>query len=119
MQNKHGCHGTTPERAYVRKPRNPSTMHDKLWDGSCGIAKYCQRLVYKFLHGGFGAGGFSENLGGRFIKDGANELCKPIAQLINLSISKSMFPDQCKIFDFIRKDLHLNPKIIGQSHYYH
>ena len=59
MQNNHGCHGTAPERACVRKPRNLSTVHDKLWDGSCGIAKYCQGLVYKFLHGGFGAGGFS------------------------------------------------------------
>ena len=29
--------------------------------------------------------------------DPASELCNPVAQLINLSISKSIFPDQCKI----------------------
>ena len=38
-----------------------------------------------------------DNLGGRFLKDGASELCRPVTQLINLSISKSLFPDQCKI----------------------
>ena len=38
-----------------------------------------------------------DNLGGRFLKDGASQLSHPITQLINLSIATSAFPDQCKI----------------------
>ena len=38
-----------------------------------------------------------DNLGGRFLKDGATELSRPVAQLINLSIKSSVFPEQCKI----------------------
>ena len=38
-----------------------------------------------------------DNLSVRFLKDGATELEPPITMLINLSISKSTFPDQCKI----------------------
>ena len=38
-----------------------------------------------------------DNLGGKFLKDGASELEHPISQLINLSITSSIFPDQCKI----------------------
>ena len=35
-----------------------------------------------------------DNLGGRFLKDGATELSLPVAKL---SIKRSVFPDQCKI----------------------
>ena len=38
-----------------------------------------------------------DNLGGRFLKDGATELSLSVAQLINLSIKSSVFPEQCKI----------------------
>ena len=38
-----------------------------------------------------------DNLGGRFLKDGASKHSHPITQLINLSIATSVFPDQCKI----------------------
>ena len=38
-----------------------------------------------------------DNLGGRFLKDGATVLSLPVTQLINLSIKSSVFPEQCKI----------------------
>ena len=38
-----------------------------------------------------------DNIGGKFLKEGAEELSRPISQLINLSIKNSTFPDQCKI----------------------
>ena len=38
-----------------------------------------------------------DNLGGRFLKDAATELSLPVAQLINLSIKSSLFPEQFKI----------------------
>ena len=38
-----------------------------------------------------------DNLKGMFLKDGANILSKPIAQLCNLSMSISSFPSGCKI----------------------
>ena len=38
-----------------------------------------------------------DNIGGRFLKDGATELSRPVAQLINLSIKTSIFQEQCKI----------------------
>ena len=38
-----------------------------------------------------------DNLGGRFLKDGAKVLAKSLTQLFNLSIKKSVFPDKCKI----------------------
>ena len=38
-----------------------------------------------------------DNLGGRFLKDGATELSRPVTQLINISIKSSVFPEQCKI----------------------
>ena len=37
-----------------------------------------------------------DNLSGRFLKDGAKILASPIAQLCNLSIKTSSFPDCCK-----------------------
>ena len=38
-----------------------------------------------------------DNLGGRFLKDGATELSCPVTQLINISIKSSVYPEQCKI----------------------
>ena len=38
-----------------------------------------------------------DNLSGRFLKDGAKVLAKPITDLINLSITSGKFPDSCKI----------------------
>ena len=34
---------------------------------------------------------------GRFLKDGANILAKPIAKICNISISSGLFPSDCKI----------------------
>ena len=55
-----------------------------------------------------------DNLGGRFLNDGATELSRPVAQLINLSIKSSVFPEQCKttLQDSCTK------KNIGQFHYF-
>ena len=38
-----------------------------------------------------------DNLTGKFLKEGAPVLASPITDLINLSISLSSFPDDCKI----------------------
>ena len=38
-----------------------------------------------------------DNLSGRFSKDGAKFLVKPITELCNLSITSGKFPDSCKI----------------------
>ena len=38
-----------------------------------------------------------DNLGGKFLRDGAKVLAKSITELFNLSIEKSIFPDACKI----------------------
>ena len=38
-----------------------------------------------------------DNLGGRFLKDGASELSLPVTGVINLSITSSVFPNQCKV----------------------
>ena len=42
------------------------------------------------------AAGF-ENLSGKFLKDGARVLARPISQLCNLSIKLNSFPRSCKI----------------------
>ena len=36
-------------------------------------------------------------LSGRFIKDGASILAKPISALCNLSVSQGVFPNACKV----------------------
>ena len=38
-----------------------------------------------------------DNLTGKFLKEGAPVLASPITDLVNLSISLSLFPDDCKI----------------------
>ena len=38
-----------------------------------------------------------DNLGGRFLNDGATELSRPVAQLINISIKISVFPENVKL----------------------
>ena len=38
-----------------------------------------------------------DNLSGKFLKDGANILAKPISELCNLSIKYSLFPKDCQI----------------------
>ena len=37
-----------------------------------------------------------DNLGGKFLKDGAQIFAKPVSELCNLSISLSLFPEDCK-----------------------
>ena len=38
-----------------------------------------------------------DNLSGKFLKDGATILAKPLPQICNLSIKYSTFPNDCKI----------------------
>ena len=38
-----------------------------------------------------------DNLPGRFLKDGAVILAKPVTEICNLSIKLKIFPDPCKI----------------------
>ena len=38
-----------------------------------------------------------DNLPGRFLKDGAVILAKPVTEICNLSIKSKMFPEPCKI----------------------
>ena len=38
-----------------------------------------------------------ENFSGRFLKDGAKFLSKPISDLYNLSTTSEKFPDSCKV----------------------
>ena len=38
-----------------------------------------------------------DNLSGKFLKDGATVLAKPISQICNLSIKYSIFPSDCKM----------------------
>ena len=39
----------------------------------------------------------TDNLAGRFLKDGSNILCTTIAKICNLSIKLASFPDKCKV----------------------
>ena len=38
-----------------------------------------------------------DNLSGKFLKDGADVLAKPVSALCNLSISRGVFPSACKV----------------------
>ena len=38
-----------------------------------------------------------DNLPGRFLKDGAVVLAKPVTEICNLSIKSKIFPDPCKL----------------------
>ena len=38
-----------------------------------------------------------DNLAGRFLKNGSNILCTPIAKISDLSIKLASFPDKCKV----------------------
>ena len=38
-----------------------------------------------------------DNLSGKFLKDGAHDLTRPISQFFNLSIKLNSFPSSCKI----------------------
>ena len=54
-----------------------------------------------------------DNLTGKFLKEGAPVLASPITDLINLSISLSSFPDDCKIAKLkplYKKDAKTKPK---------
>ena len=54
-----------------------------------------------------------DNLAGRFLKDGSNILCIPIAKICNLTIKLAFFSDKCKITKikpFYKKALKTDPK---------
>ena len=54
-----------------------------------------------------------DNLTGKFLKEGAPVLASPITDLVNLSISLSLFPDDCKIAKLkplYKKEAKTNPK---------
>ena len=62
-----------------------------------------------------------DNISGKFLRDGASLLAKPISQLCNISIKYSTFPTACKIANlsyYTKKDLKLNPKTIAQFLYF-
>ena len=57
-----------------------------------------QETVFKSqkdLHENKAAG--LDNLSGKFLKDGATVLCKPVSQICKLSIYYSIFSSDCKI----------------------
>ena len=45
-----------------------------------------------------------DKFSGRFLKDGANILAKPIAKICNISISSELFPSDCKSDHYTKKD---------------
>ena len=51
--------------------------------------------VLKFIDISKAAG--IDKISGRFLKDSANILAKPIAKIFNISISSGLFPTDCKI----------------------
>ena len=54
-----------------------------------------------------------DNLAVRFLKDGSNILCTPIAKICNISIKLASFPDKCKIANIkplYKKGLKTDPK---------
>ena len=55
-----------------------------------------------------------DNLSGKFLKDGATVLAKPLSQIFNLSIKYSIFPKDCKIAKLkplFKKGSKTDPKI--------
>ena len=44
-----------------------------------------------------------DKLSGKFLKDGANILAKPVSALCNLSVSRGVFPSACKTKAYIQK----------------
>ena len=62
-----------------------------------------------------------DNLAGKFLKDGASILAKPVTEICNLAISLSSFPDdfkQAKLKSLFKKGNKDEQKVIGQSHFY-
>ena len=54
-----------------------------------------------------------DNINAKFLKDGAEFLASPLAQLCNLSIKTSSFPDKCKtakLFPLYKKGCKTDPK---------
>ena len=62
---------------------------------SFNLATVSESTILNILKISIAAG--LENLSGRFLKDGAEVLAKPITDLCNLSITSGKFPDSCKI----------------------
>ena len=62
-----------------------------------------------------------DKLSGKFLKDGATVLAKPISQICNLSIKYSTFLSDCKIAKLkvlSKKGPKIDPKIIILYHYF-
>ena len=54
-----------------------------------------------------------DQISGRFLKDGANFLSKPIAKVRNISISSGLFPSDCtiaKLKPLYKKGFKTNPE---------
>ena len=63
-----------------------------------------------------------DNLIGKFLKEGAPVLTSAITDLVNLSISLSSFPDDCKIANlnlFTKRKQKQSQKITGPSPFSH
>ena len=64
--------------------------------------KYSMNTVIKYFEHVIQVDNFSkvaslDNLSGRFLKDGAKFLSKPISDLCNLSINSEKLPNSCKV----------------------
>ena len=83
-------------------------------DGAFTFQKISHNDVYKILKDvNVSKAAGLDDLNGKFLKDGANALSFPIAQLCNLSINLSIFPNCCKIAKLkplFKKGLRTDPK---------
>ena len=62
-----------------------------------------------------------DNLPGRFLKDGAVILGKPVTEICNLSIKSNIFGDPCKLAKsnpILKKGQEWTPPIADLFHYY-
>ena len=62
-----------------------------------------------------------DNLSGKFLKDGAEVLAKPLSEICNLSITSRAFPSACKVakLKFLRKTKRLTHLTIDLFLCYH
>ena len=78
-----------------------------------GIKSTSQEKVFKIMENiGISKASGIDKLPGRFLKDGAKILSKPISEICNLSISHGIFPNACKVAKLkpiFKKDKKVDP----------
>ena len=107
---------------YVRSVQKYYEKELKLTDSQFKFSPVSEDTVYKILNNidESKAAGL-DNLSGKFLKDGASVLAKPISQICNLSIKYSKFPASCKIAKLkplFKKGSKTAPKIIAPYLYF-